>query len=108
MKKYVFVYYGGADMENTPPEEMKVVMDKWMAWFEIFKEKTVDGGNPFGPDGTAVTSKGAEVIPKDMWPATGYTIINAQNMEEATKIASDCPILEMENGTVRVYEAMPM
>ncbi len=108
MKKFVFVYYGGADMENSSPEEMEAVMGKWMAWFGTFKDKMVDGGNPFAPGGMAVTSEGANVIPKEMWPATGYTIINAQDMDEATKVASGCPALEVDESAVRVYEAMPM
>jgi len=108
MKKFVFVYYGGASMENTPPEDMQIVMDKWMAWFGTFKDQMVDGGNPFAPGGKAVTPKGIEVIPAEMWPATGYTIINAKDMDEATEIAKGCPALEVDESAVRVYEAMPM
>jgi hypothetical protein len=41
--------------------------------------------------------------------AKGYTIINAKDMKEATEIAKGCPALvEDSEGTVRVYEAMPM
>ena len=90
-------------------EEMKASMDKWMAWFGTFKDNIVDGGNPFAPDAKVVTAKGIETIPADMWPAKGYTIINAKDMAEATKIAQACPALEDDSeGAVRVYEAMPM
>ena len=109
MKKFVFLYYGKTRPEDISKEEMKKTMDKWMAWFGTFKDKMVDGGNPFAAGATSVTAKGVETIPADKWPAKGYTIINAKNMDEATEIAKGCPALEEDSeGTVRVYEAMPM
>ncbi len=109
MKKFVFVLYGKVRAEDMSKEEMKASMDKWMAWFGTFKENIVDGGNPFAPDAKSVTAKGIEAIPADRWPAKGYTIINAKDMDEATKIAKACPALEDDSeGAVRVYEAMPM
>lgn len=109
MKKFVFVYYNKMKPENVRKEEMQKTMDKWMAWFSTFKDKMVDGGNPFAAGAKSVTEKGIETIPADIWPATGYTIINAKDMDEATKIAQKCPGLESDNeGAVRVYEAMPM
>ena len=109
MKKFVFVLYGKVRSEDIKKEEMKNVMDRWMAWFATFKDKMVDGGNPFAPDAKVVTAKGVETIPADKWPAKGYTIINAENMDEATKIAQSCPALKDDpEGAVRVYEAMPM
>ena len=109
MKKFVFVYYGKVKADDISKEDMEKVMKKWMAWFGTFKDKMVDGGNPFAPGAQSVTKDGAEEIPADMWPAKGYTIINAADMAEATKVASGCPALEDDpDGAVRVYEAMPM
>ena len=109
MKKFVFVYYGSVRPEDISKEDMKKTMDKWMAWFGSFKDKMVDGGNPFAPEAKAVTAKGVETIVADMWPAKGYSIINAKDMDEAVEIAKNCPALEDDDkGTVRVYEAMPM
>jgi len=109
MKKFVFVYYGKVKPEDIRKEDMKKTMDKWMAWFGTFKDKMVDGGNPFAAGAKSVTAKGIETIPADRWPAKGYTIINAKDMDEATKIAQGCPALEEDSeGKVRVYETMPM
>jgi hypothetical protein len=109
MKKFVFIYYGKVSSEELSKEDMKASMDKWMAWFGTFKDKMIDGGNPFVTGAKSVTAKGVETIPSDKWPATGYTIINASDMDEATKIAQGCPVLEENSeGAVRVYEAMPM
>lgn len=105
MKKFVFVYHGTMTPENVTPEVMKSTMDKWMAWFGTFKNQMVDGGNPFAPAGKTVNAHGVETVSSGA--ATGYTIINAKDMDEATSIAKGCPIVESE-GTVHVYEAMPM
>jgi len=109
MKKFVFIYYGKVRPEEISKEDMKASMDKWMAWFGTFQDKMVDGGNPFAAGAKSVTAKGVETIPADKWPAKGYTIINANDMDEATEIAKGCPALKEDpEGTVRVYEAMPM
>src|SRR5436190_10501432 len=103
MKKFVFVYHGKTRPENISKEAMKETMDKWMAWFGTFQDKMVDGGNPFAHEGKSVSAKGVETISADKWPATGYTIINAKDIDEASEIAQGCPVLEDNEGTVRVY-----
>ena len=108
MKKFIFVYYGSNDHKEMDKDAMQAIMDKWMGWFDTFKDQIVDGGNPFVDNGMSVTGNGVESIPADMWPATGYTIINAEDMDAATEIAKACPCNEKENGAVRVYEALPM
>lgn len=109
MKKFVFVYYGKVRAEDISKEDMKATMDKWMAWFGTFKDQMVDGGNPFGPVAKVVTKGAVETIPADKWPAKGYTIVNAKDMDEAVKIAKGCPaLLDDPEGAVRVYEALPM
>jgi hypothetical protein len=109
MKKFVFVYYGAVRAEDISQENMKKVMDEWMAWFGSFQDKMVDGGNPFAPVAKSVTAKGVETISADKWPAKGYSIIHAKDRDEAVKIAKGCPALKDDpEGTVRIYEAMPM
>src|SRR4051812_39806915 len=109
MKKFVLIFYGKVRPEDISKEEMKNTMDKWMAWFGSFKDQMVDGGNPFAAGAKSVSAKGIETIAADMWPAKGYTIVNAKDMDEATKIAQGCPVLEDDSeGAVRVYEALPM
>ena len=109
MKKFVFEIYGGLNPQDLSKEKMKEVMGKWGAWFGANKGNMVDSGNPFGPNGMSVTADGAKPIAPDMWPAKGYTIMNALDMDAAVKIAKECPVLEEgNNATVRVYEAMPM
>jgi len=109
MKKFVFIYNGKVSPKDISQDEMKNTMDKWMIWFGTFKGNMVDGGNPFAPGAKNVTAKGIETLSADMMPAKGYTIINAEDMNAATKIAQGCPaLIDDSEGAVRIYEAMPM
>ncbi|MBI5645204.1 hypothetical protein HY970_03840 [Candidatus Kaiserbacteria bacterium] len=109
MKKFVFVFYGRVRPEDIKKEDMQKVMDAWMAWFGSFKDKMVDGGNPLASGAQAVTAKGVKTIATGASSAKGYTIINAKDMDEAVKIAKECPVLKDDDeGTVHVYEALPM
>ena len=63
----------------------------------------VDSGSPFGP-GIEITHSGTKKLSHDLEAVTGYLIINADNIDEAEKIAKDCPIIT----SIRVYEAMSM
>ena len=96
MKKFVFLYYGAWIYS----QEMK---DAWSQWFASIADKLVDSGNPFGP-GREITPTGTKELPQDKEAIVGYSIINAESMAEAEKIAKDCPIIT----SVRVYEAMSM
>jgi hypothetical protein len=102
MGKYVFAYTGGAMAET--PEAQDAAMQKWGAWFGTIGDAIVDGGNPFGGS-TAVKSGGATGSTKT--GLSGYSIIEADSLELAAKLADGCPVLE-SGGTVEVYEALPM
>ena len=109
MKKFIFVYHNKVSSKQPSEQEMKQMMDQWMAWFGTFQKNMVDGGNPFSPEAKSVTAHGVESVSESQFPATGYTIINANSIDEATEIAKTCPILaNQEDGSVRVYEALPM
>jgi hypothetical protein len=96
MKKFMLLYYG----MWTPTQEMK---DAWGKWFASIADKLVDSGNPFGP-GREVSPTGTKELAQDLQAIVGYSIINAKSMEDAEKIAQDCPMIT----SVRVYEAMSM
>jgi len=85
MKKYVFLSYGYV----TPTQE---IQDAWRNWFASIGEKLVDSGSPFG-SGREVTHTGTKELPLDKKALTGYTIINAENLDEAEQIDKACPII---------------
>lgn len=103
MQNYVYIYYNNGTREGVSAEESKAA---WGAWFGKLGDKIVDAGNPFKPGGVAVEKRAVTTI--ENWPATGYTVVKAKSMEEATEMAKDCPVLDEPDGAVRVYEAMPM
>ena len=102
MTNFVFVYYNDASME-APTEEGKAA---WGAWFGKLGDKLVDAGNPFNTGGKAVEKSGVTTI--ENYPATGYTIVKAASIDEATDLVKGCPLLDVPGGAVRVYETLPM
>lgn len=108
MGKYVFVYYNGGDPSKASKEEMDQIMADWSAWYDELGSAVIDAGNPFAPGGQVVTKDKVEAV--EEWPASGYTIVDAENMAAAVKIAQSNPMHRHTDGNavVRVYEAMPM
>jgi len=102
MGNYVLVYKGG-EMADTP-EAQEAVMKEWMDWFGSLGSTVVDGGNPFGPS-TAVLADGSTGATTA--GLTGYSVIQADNLELAAKAAGGCPILS-GGGSVEVYETIAM
>jgi hypothetical protein len=100
MGKYVYVYYGGSDAASGG------TMEAWNAWFGQLGENIVDAGNQFAVGGQVVHQGG--VMDVEGAAATGYTIVKAETLAEAIKLAKGCPLVDTPSGAVAVYEAMPM
>lgn len=90
------LYYG---FEPPTPE----IEEAWGKWFASIGDTMVDSGNPLGY-GREITREGTNELSLDKAAITGYSIINAENMDEAEKIANECPVIT----SVRVFEAMSM
>ena len=104
MPKFIFAYHGGKMPETQ--EEGEQVMAQWMEWLGGLGEAVVDGGNPAGPSST-VHPDGSVTCDGGSNPLSGYSLISADNIEQATEIAQGCPILQAE-GSVEVAEAIDM
>jgi hypothetical protein len=102
MAKFVYVYTGG--QAASTPQEQEAVLGKWMAWFGELGSAVKDAGNAFGPSAT-VRADG-EVLGTG-GKATGYSIVEADSLESATRLAKGSPILH-DGGSVVVYEALEM
>ena len=93
MKKFVLLTIG-----FTPPTPE--IMDSWMQWFISIEDKIVD---QIGlRNGKEVTKNGITELPMDKDAITGYLVINAENIDEAIKIAQSCPMIT----STKVYEVM--
>ena len=104
MAKYLFVYHGGKRPAND--EEYKKVMDQWGNWFGSLGSAVIDGGNPVGMSKTVLA--GGEVADNGgANPASGYSLIEASDDDDAVDKAKGCPIL-LNGGSVEVAEAFDM
>jgi hypothetical protein len=104
MAKFVLVYGGGTP---TDPAEQEAVMGEWIAWYNTLGAAIVDPGNPFTPVAKAVASNGTVSDVPASTIASGYTIINAETIDEAVAHAKLNPVLK-SGGQVSVYEAFNM
>ena len=96
MGKYVLVYQGGAMAETE--EAQQAAMAAWGTWFGSLGSAVVDGGAPFGPSG-AVGGGGSTT------GLTGYSILEAADLDAAVKLGEGCPIVA-DGGRVDVYETI--
>ncbi len=104
MKNYVYIYFNKGDQANVPMDE---VLKAWNAWFAKLGDKLVDGGNPFNDGAKVVTKNGVKPLQSN--PSSGYSIVKAGSLDEATNMAEDCPLLgHVPNGEIHVYETLPM
>lgn len=91
MKRYMLLHIG---FEKPTPE----IMEAWGQWFEAVKDRTVEHGGL--RNGREISRDGTRDLNWDMEAITGYSIINAESLEEAEAIARDNPFI----ASIRVYE----
>ena len=100
--KYMFLYYGEmAEDEATREHGMQLMAD----WYGRLGSAIVDGGNPFTAVRTVGQSGATDPGMADM--PTGYTIVEAADMDAAVALARDCPLV-MAGRDITVLETLPM
>lgn len=102
MSNYIIAYRGSK--KPATPEDGQAQMARWQAWVADLGDAMV---NPGTPCMNSKTVSANSVVDSDPETAlTGYSIVEAQNMEAALEMAKSCPFLEM--GTLEVAEQMSM
>lgn len=96
MEKYLLVYHGGSGMAATP-EAQQAAMAEWTNWFSSLGAAVVDGGNP--------VMKTQVVGPGSPAGVSGYSVLQADSLEAAVKMAQGCPVLGAGGG-IEVCETM--
>jgi len=105
MSEFTFLYRGRDT--NASPEEMQKTMEKWNAWFKELRAKghIKDIGHPLEARGKVVKGKQKSVTDGPFAEAKdvvgGFTLIEAQDLEQAVQLSKDCPILDV-GGSVEV------
>ena len=89
---YLLLYSGGSIPET--PEEQAAVMQAWIDWFTNLGSALVDGGNPFSGAVKSLNRNGAVSDSAASLQASGYSIIQADSLDEAVALASACPALQ--------------
>lgn len=107
MMKFMVLYMAPVAAEeqmNVSPEEMKKGMEPWMAWYKKCGKAIVDMGTPLGK-GLCVDKKGSS---KGKTQVTGYSIVQAKDIDAAKAMIADHPHLLMPNASIEVLEMMSM
>jgi hypothetical protein len=109
MKKFLVLYHAPADAmaqtANATPEQQAEGMKGWMDWAQRAGEHLVEMGAPLvngqqiNPDGTTRSSE------KNV---CGYSILQAENMDEAKKLLDGHPHTSGWNAdaSIEVHETM--
>jgi len=103
MRQYIITYLGGD--QPSSPEEGKQHYAKYREWLSSLGDSAVSPANPF-KDTSTVNSDGT-VTTGSTTSMSGYTIIEAESMEEALSIAKACPFLDI-GGSLEVSELIKM
>ncbi len=93
MKRFMLLHYG---FEKPTPE----IMAAWETWFQSVADRTVEHGGFRG--GREISHGGVKELPFGKDSITGYSIINAESLDEAEKIAQGNPFV----AGIRIYEVM--
>jgi hypothetical protein len=113
MKNYLAVYVGTPESmarwnELTPQvqaQRQASGIGAWHKWVEDNKARIVDNGGPLGKT-KSVSSSGVADIRNAM---TGYTVLRAENHEEAAKLFAGHPHFTIFPGdAVEIMECLPI
>ena len=102
MTQYLLSYHGGDQPKDQAEGER--VTKSWVDWLGGLGKAVVTAGNPttvaktITPFGKVTDGGGAN-------PVTGWTVLEAKDMDEAVKFAKGSPQLRA-NGSIEVSEIM--
>jgi len=111
MKKYLVIYHSPEDImtqtDEATPEDRAKGMDEWMQWAKNCGDKLVEMGSPLMSGFEINTSGKTKASTKNV---RGYSIIQAEDMEEATSLIERNPHLNGWNdeSTIEIHEFMPI
>ena len=94
MKRFMLLHFG---FEKPTPE----IMAAWKKWFDEIADVAADNGG-FHGGAREISHSGTKDLPMGMDSITGYSIINAESLEDAEKIAQSNPFI----ASIRIYEIM--
>ncbi len=106
MSKYILIYNGKAsDLSEMSDEDKQQVLSGWEKWMGSVGNSLKDVGSPFSA-GVSIVDNGDI---KDSLPLSGYSIIEANSLEEAKKMCVGHPFLSegLGNFSIELFELAP-
>lgn len=113
MKKYLVLYRSEAALTgmsvsemfaNSTPGQMQAGMAAWQAWYQNCGGAVVDLGAPL--DKSTIVKAGAAESGKTA--ITGFSLLQAESMEEAVSLMKGHPHFRAPGATVQILESVPM
>ncbi len=92
MNKYLLLYSGGSMPQSEA--DQKQVMQAWDSWMGKLGKAVVDAGDPFTPNARSILTDGSVKDGPVNGMASGYSIIEADSLDTAVKLAKGCPVLQ--------------
>jgi len=104
MNKFILTYLGNTP-HNMSPEEGKKHMQDYHNWLQNLGEAVVSPANPIKD--THVVKPNGEVTKGGDSTMSGYTIVQADTIEDAIAMAKNCPYVTV-GGTIEVSQLIQM
>ncbi|MFC4668036.1 hypothetical protein ACFO5X_05670 [Seohaeicola nanhaiensis] len=104
MPKFLFVYHGGKRPETQA--EIDRAMAAWGTWMSDNAKALVDAGNPVGMSRTVSAAGVADDGGAN--PASGYSLVEAADIDAACAIAAANPMVMDGSGSVEVAPIVEM
>ena len=104
MPQYFFTYHGGNKAET--PEQKQNNMEEWKQWAADLGPALVNPGTPIGI--TKVLTKDGDAGGSSPHPIMGFSILQAETIEQAVELLAGCPHIHSMDGTLEVSEMMQL
>ncbi|MFC1595484.1 hypothetical protein ACFL3X_01060 [Gemmatimonadota bacterium] len=99
MKQFIVIYHASpealAKTGESTPEEMEKGMEPWMEWAARCGDKLVDIGAPLVGGERVLSDAASDASTRGV---CGYSVLQAENMEEAKTLLQDHPHLGWTGG----------
>jgi hypothetical protein len=95
--EYMLLFRGTDWYQQVSPEEIQEILGRWSAWFErLGREGKLKSGLPLHHEGKIVTGKGGRSVADGPFAESkeaigGFFLLQVDDLDEAVRIAQDCP-----------------
>jgi hypothetical protein len=95
--EYMLLFRGNDWHKGLSPEQMQNIASQWMKWFKgLMDQGKAIAGNPLECEGKVVSGNHGRVVADGPFAESkesigGYFLLRVDNLDEAVKIAQQCP-----------------